>query len=541
MELLRRMSKINIKDFEKYIGDKKKANKKESLEDVLNKLDKETLISIILNLSGKDKRIKEELLLFYSPKIDILETALKVIRSSIDAVTRRGYVEYDDASLAVSGAHTVLKMINDRIESRDFLTAVSLGVVVLEEMMDLMDYCDDSGGNVGGVIVDAIKAISSAVCTMNGALPGQSLQSKQFTIDEQKDNDRLTNDSQKDIERFDKVIQKENEQFVKDEQKNNERLANEAHTNRVKVFDIVFNHAIKSTYDGWTDWRMDLLQAIASLCDNSVNRDKMEEYIFDVVNLNEDGRIGMYNRRRLQRIQHAIIEQFDGGAAASLYMENNLENEDFRRIAITAAITEGLYEKAISLCLDGENKDAGYVEMVRDWKQLRYSIYEKTGDISAQRSLGLEFVLDGEFDYFPKLKALYAKDEWDSVLQNVLSKLQDLDGYRQTSTYIKIIIHEKLKYKLLEYCRNHISEISFYYQHLLPEYKREVGTIFVQHIRDRASGANNRNSYSKVCDLIRHYIKACGKAANKLRDDLEAEYTNRPAFLEELRKIDVDV
>jgi len=61
--------------------------------------------------------------------------------------------------------------------------------------------------------------------------------------------------------------------------------------------------------------------------------------------------------------------------------------------------------------------------------------------------------------------------------------------------------------------------------------------LFVEYIRKSAAAANNRNNYRDVCELLRHYKKACGGAAYRMRDELEVTYAKRPAFLDELRKI----
>ena len=215
-------------------------------------------------------------------------------------------------------------------------------------------------------------------------------------------------------------------------------------------------------------------------------------------------------------------------------MGQNLSNSDFRRVAIKTAISEGLYERALHLCLDGENKDSNYAGLVREWKQQRYIIYEKTKDISAQKSLCMEFVLEGNFDFFSKLKALYTNDEWACVLQDII---KDLEDSKQNSVYVSILIHEGLKSRLLDYCKKYVSAIDSYYEHLLPEYKNEIGLLFVEYIRKRAAVANSRNNYRDVCDLIRHYKKACGEVANRISDELTAIYVKRPAFVDELRKI----
>jgi len=195
----------------------KKAVKKPKLEDVLGKLDKQTLLSIVLEFSGRDRGLKEELLMRYSDKTDAVSYAKGVIKSSIKAVTRRGFVEYGDTGRATDGAYTVLEMADDLLAADDVSTSVSLCTVVLDEMMDLLDMCDDSDGDVGGAISEAIEHIKK---------------------------------STSDISFQDKDAE--------------------------KLFDIIYKHALTPMYNGWTHWRMDILTACVPLCDNNTNRKKLE-------------------------------------------------------------------------------------------------------------------------------------------------------------------------------------------------------------------------------------------------------------------------
>lgn len=74
---------------------------KESLEDTLTKLDKQTLLSIILEIANKDRSIREKISLRYAEKEDTLKSAKSVIKNAINAVKRRGFVEYRDTGRAV--------------------------------------------------------------------------------------------------------------------------------------------------------------------------------------------------------------------------------------------------------------------------------------------------------------------------------------------------------------------------------------------------------------------------------------------------------
>jgi uncharacterized Zn finger protein len=100
-----------------------KSEPKESLENILRRLDNQTLLSVVLEIANKDRRIKEELLMRFSEKHNIAKYARGVIKSAIRDVLHRGYVEYRDTRRAVIGADAVLAMIEDKLASGDGFSA----------------------------------------------------------------------------------------------------------------------------------------------------------------------------------------------------------------------------------------------------------------------------------------------------------------------------------------------------------------------------------------------------------------------------------
>jgi len=458
------------------LADKKaqKGGKKENFKDILASLDKEILIALITEYAKIYKPMKSEIEFRYSKKEDISKSARDVIRSSIKAVTHRGYVEYRDVAASTDGADAVLEMIEDKIDSNELLTAVSLGVIVAEEMMDLLDYCDDSNGYVGGAISQAIEKIRDAA----------------------------------------------------DAAKN--------HDDTKKIFNTIMTHALDPIYNGWTDWRMDLLSSLVPLCFDKESRAQLEECLSVQETQNASEWSRDYDFRQKQGILLDIITQFDGAKAAEKYVNNNLDNIDFRRVAIKQAIDNKDYNKAIKLCIDGEEENSRYPGIVKDMRILRYGAYEAAGMKDELKPLALELLLDGDFDYYLKYKSLHGKDEWISALYGVLEKTES-NSVR--GIYIQILLHEKHKPRILAYCNKFPSSIATYYTHLLPEYKNEVGILFANHIRQQAAGADSRSRYSEVCKLIKACDKVCPEAAHEVCVEILSNYAKRPAFMDEMRKI----
>ena len=453
----------------------KKTSNSERLDDVLAKLDKQTLISMIIEYAKTYKQIKSDIQLRYGKKPDIAKHARDVIRGSIKSVMHRGYVEYRDVNAATDGADTVIQMIEDKINSGEYLTAIALGIIVVEEMMELLNCCDDSNGHVGGAISAAISEIQSAISSMP-----------------------------------------------------------ENHKDNKKIFDTIIDHAFDSMYNGWTDWRSELLSALVPLCYCNESRLQLESHLITSDNLKASGWSRNYDLRQKQSLQLEIISRFDGDEAAQRYIESNMDNNDFRRTVIKSAIENGQYEKAIKLCIEGENANSEYAGIVKDFRQLQYAAYEAANNQPEQRILALTLLLDGDFDYFLKYKSLHSSVEWITAFYDMLEKIEELNPW---GVYVKILVHEKHKPRLLDYCNKTSGAIVNHYTHLLPEYKHEVGQLFVDHIRRLATGADNRSRYHEVCNLIKTCDKVCPGVTSEVCDEIISKHAKRPAFMDEMRQI----
>ncbi|MCL2388403.1 MAG: SWIM zinc finger family protein [Defluviitaleaceae bacterium] len=450
-----------------------KPKQNESLESILSKLDKQALVALIVEYAEIYKPMKSEIRFRYAENVDITKSARQVVRSAISAVKRRGHIEYHDTEAATDGAQSILRTMENKIDSNELLTAVSLGIIIAEEMMELLDYCDDSNGYVSGTISEAVEQMNSAILAMP----------------------QDYNDSG-------------------------------------KIFDAIITHAASSTYSGWQDWRIDLLSSLVPFCHNKENRTRLEDYLSTHVNQKVSQWSYSYELRNKQMLRYKIINQFDGEEAAQHYVEQNLDNIDFRRKAIDTAITQGNYDRAISLCLDGENSNQQQAGIVKDLRDSRYTAYELMGNKPEQKKLALTMLMDRDFDYFLKYKSLHTKEEWVTELYNILDKTESKSGI-----YLEILVHEKHKPRLLAYCEKNPFAIDRYHKHLLPEYQHEVGQIFASHIRTTAERADSRSNYREVCKLIQACDKASPSATDSVCAEILLKYARKPAFMDEMRKI----
>ena len=244
------------------------------------------------------------------------------------------------------------------------------------------------------------------------------------------------------------------------------------------------------------------------LCHIKYIREGVEKYI----KIFESQTNSDYRKKELQELQYDIISEFDGEEAASEFINNHLENDRFREVAVENAIDKKDYDKALDLCSEAEKQSGNYRGQTDKWKKLRYRIYEETGNTNDQKELAYEFTLDGVFEYYLKLRKLYAGNsedtgEWHQVFDDILSSV--IKPYPK-SIYTEILIHENIKPELLEYCKNSSYTIVNYYQHLLPDYKdrseRNFQGIFnANSIASKRPGQIQRGLRfnTKICESVR--------------------------------------
>ncbi len=456
-------------------GKERPRPKKQSLKEILEGLDKSELIEIIMELA-ENREIKNALLLKYSTDADELTACKKLISASVKKYSRRGFVEWDDVGNAVEGAIKVLDILEAKIRSGRAEASVEICMLLLSEMMKLLDACDDSDGIVGDIIRQSIEMMEEAA-----------------------QNAAESPDAGK----------------------------------RKEIFLKIIKEAENRRYDGWTDWRLDILGGCAWFCGEAGLRSTLEARLEKIFPQTTDDWGNNYLAARIQLLRLQIIRLFDPPEQAEAFVRENIRYSEFRELAINASLEKGECERVLELCADGIKRDAKYAGLVHKWKEYCFKAYEQLGDKDRQRALALEFVYSNEYGYFEKLKNLCGKNEWPSVLNGILNKFEE-KAY-PPDIYVRILIHEKLTKKLLAYCQRNISRIVQLYPYIVPEFQNEVGEIFIKYIEESAQAASDRKAYKKVCEIIRACQKACGNSeAEKIRRRLMENYPRRPAFLEEL-------
>ncbi len=460
----------------------KKKRKAPDIEKILSERTKDELVEFLLDIASGYEEIKQRIELNFGDgnDEDEIRKSIELIRTFIrNNSDYYGFVDYADTYEAVKGADLVLEKARSAFEKNKTMHALDLALCVIHEMMDLLEGADDSDGIVGGVIEESFAFISE-------------------------------------------IIQ-------------DEKLSS---LDKESIFNKLVEEASNRRYEGWTDWRLDLLDNCLELADTPILRDKLENHLASIIENKEgDSWSVNYFAERVNLIRYHMIEQHDGQKKAQEFIEQNLQYSNFRKMAIESAMRKKDYDSVIKLTLDGEEKDKDKRGLVNQWKKYRYKAFQFSGRLDEQREIAMEFILDGSFEYYKELKSTYDASEWSSVYPKIIFLLEN-QKKTYNDVYTRILIEEGEKQKLLEYVKGRPSAVEDFYKQLIPEFKEEVYTLFLQYIEQTAMRARNRKDYQQVCTIIRTLKKAGGKEqALEIKQKLFTRYANRPAFKDELSRV----
>lgn len=185
----------------------------------------------------------------------------------------------------------------------------------------------------------------------------------------------------------------------------------------------------------------------------------------------------------------------------------------------------------------------------RKWLRKELAIYEALGQtaqvIAAHRRLFI--ALGGEWTSYEALKSLIPADEWKGYLAALMNEtdFSDYCWFGEGNTKANILLSEEDLDGLFDYLMQVESDFALelygYYAKRLPAAKQcELLPNYSYEIRQEASKARKRDHYARVCSHISALkeLEGADGTVTDLLVEFRDVYGHRPAFMDELRKLD---
>ena len=305
---------------------------------------------------------------------------------------------------------------------------------------------------------------------------------------------------------------------------------------RRQIFDFCSDKFDKGVFEGW-DWHNGLLSLAAQLAETDDDFDR-------VMALAEKKQKSEYSNEEVQLIKYGLLLDRKGETVANQFLEQNMDNPKFRRMAIEKALEQKNYARAIKLAEDGVKTDMkDKPGLAKEWYDWLLKIAQAQNDTPKIIEYARYLLIDNfrnEQDYYQILKENVKPEEWETVINSIVHEIKTKRRWYDTELVGNIYIREEKWDKLWEMVKENpsLSVIERYETCLSKHYSEEMTDLYASQILDYLEHNMGRDHYQTACRYIRRMIKLGGKAkADQLITQLRTLYAKRPALMQELDRV----
>lgn len=460
----------------------------ETFEETISRISREDLNAMIMDYAGREPDIVD----YISARRTIKNSSpnkeeyRQIIQNAVDAVRgRHGFIGYWQASRAVDGAEMVLGKAQEFLERKKPEQALPIYQCVLEEMVPLLQEADDSNGSIGGVIEGAFEGLYK--CAEQAGETGF----------------------------------------------------------RQELLDYLLKECGHKRYEGWSDWRWELLRIGGTFVQTPQERKKLFARIDEVEakhGYKEDW--SRYDHERAIGIKMAVIDRLGTPEESEAFLNQHLECTALREHAIGRAIKRKNCALAKKLALDGiaQDKARGLPGLVSQWARNLLDIAEAQKEQPEIKKYALQLFLDSnDFSFYERYKKCFSKTDWPQEAQRIIDAIKHgKDGRNFSLALPQIYIREERWRDLMDFVKasNCAGTLENFTKYLTPHFPGELAEAYERVIVEKLAPPMGRGNYQYLCRFLRRLQKLGEKdRVKRLVGELSEKYRNRPAMLEELRQV----
>ncbi len=468
-------------------GTEKKTRKKktttEQVDEILEKVSLSDLKKYVKEQCAKDRSFRQLFFANFAYLVipDSKELYVKQIQAVLKAASGRfGYIEYSESSAVGIAVYAMVERAKQFVESANYQTAMYIACAVLEEMSQALEYADDSNGDFSGCVESAVEVLNSIA---ENSLP--------------------------------------------------EDIWNELLNYCLESF--------KSEIFKSYDWHFSML-SIGTMLVKTPEEIKLVHELIDRVK--PAGKDWEWDYDQARSIKLELIRNTEDEDKVTAFLEQNIDNGDFRKELIEKAILNKDYQKAISIAEDGiVYDDKNKPGLADDWRNYLLKVYTIINDTANIIKLAQHLFIHSRREsgnFFKLLKKHIEKDEWPDYVNQLVQSIIKRDRYVDYSSIAQIYIWEESWDRLFEVVKKNLSLtwLDMYGQYLTKDYANEISGMYEKAVLDYMAANMGRDHYQTACRYLRKMIKMGARdKANNVIQQLKMLYPKRKALMEELQKV----
>lgn len=236
------------------------------------------------------------------------------------------------------------------------------------------------------------------------------------------------------------------------------------------------------------------------------------------------------------------LDMLKGKKASDIQIEEVCKkywpNSSVRRYYIDMYMKKNEYDRVLQVLDECMLLDKQYRGLISEYSKKKKEIYLLQGNKSAYIEQLWKLVIDheaGNLDLYKELKKQYTSEEWLVKREEIFKKLP---AHAHVERLYK---EEKLYDRLLAYVLNcsGLYALQEYENVLKKEYPEQVLVKYQNEVNKMALHTSDRKHYASLVTLLRRMQKMKGglKLVEQIVTDWKVKYKNRPAMMDELRKL----
>lgn len=396
-----------------------------------------------------------------------------ILRSARD---RDGFIDWSASNRVGEAVNQFLSTAKEQLERGNFKSAMHLCTAIMEQMVDALDYSDDSDGSIGSCIYAATEILYE----MTESGPSEEI--------------------------------------------------------RVSMLDYCFTALEKRIYAGW-DWHIDMLRMASMLVNTSeeidhlVNVLEREEDSRYVAEKAQSIKYQLIAKTKSEKEADAYLEANLGNPyLRRTALQKAMAKHDFAK-AIGIARDGIEYDK---------REKPGLMMEWYDWLlKVAQAEGDAESIINYACFLFIDN-FRAEQDYYEILKQQVRTESWPTFVEELIRDITLKGRWQASDQIANIYIREGRLHNLLELVSTlpNLQTIAQYEQYLAKEYSSELVELYAGAVIEYVKAHTGRNQYQEACRYLRRIIKLGGqKRAIEVISLLRKDYPRRKALLEELDRV----
>jgi len=463
---------------------KKTASKKrktiaDQVNDLLEKIPHDELKGFIREKTEKERDFRNMFLASFAhfnereSKTMYVNQIKSILKTASD---RHGFIDWSATRYVGKATYDLIEKAQKHIEIRNYKSALLISQAVLEQLVEALQFSDDSNGDIGSNIEAAFDILYQVA------------------------------------------------------------LENEDEITRKQLIEYCFKAYDEEIYKGW-DWHIGVLNLSAILINTEDEAEKVLSRI-DQPDLSEFEyeasqkiKYEVLQKTKGEQAAHDYLEQnISNPEFRRQAIQKSLDRQDFNRANYLAQ--EGVQQ-------DMQDKP-GLAKEWYDWLLKIALAQDNTERIIEYARYLFIDNFRSEQDYYQVLKEQVEPGNWndfvEGIIEDIHSKKRWLDPHLLGSIYIR----EEWWERLLNLIRNSpgLRTIEQYEKYLSSIYSNELAILYASAIEEYLENNVGRNHYQTACRYLRRMIKIGEREqANNTISKLRENYPNRRALMEELNKV----